>query len=347
MEDPIALQMGAADVAEITPKIIADTIEEVRRGKRVWAQFFKDNRDLEKNGGDYIVFPKKSAGVVVTTNMSAGQTIDTTYMTYDAVTISVKKHGVGLGFYGEAIRTASRDVVADNIKEAGEAYADAMDTLALESMFPAATVTASGASTVSCSFPVIGIKSKTSGFSHIEQDSSSAKAVFTAAGTVVYWYVPSTAGARTVTASAGSLALKDIFAAKADIEGNNFSPDVLVVHPDLVPDILFDPAVKWLEASAYRGSEELYNGELAKVFGLKVVVTTKCPRYGAVLLASKDVGWHVIKQPLKLREDPYTGMKNDVLYYWGIALENFGVVNEKSYGAIAYKGTLTEANPVR
>ena len=337
--------MGTADITVLTPKVISKTIEEIRRGKRVWAQFYKTNRDLVRNGGNEIIFPKKNAGIVVTTNMSPGQTINTSYITYDATTIKVAKHGVGLAFYGEAIRQANRDVIADNIKEAGEAYADAMDTLALEAMFPSATVTATGASTVAASFPVVGIKSKSGGFSHIVNYSTSSSIVFTDAGTVVYWYVPSTAGARRVTSTSGSLSAKDVLEARADILGNYFTPTVLVIHPDRLTDLLYDPTVKFLEASAYRNAGPLFNGELGRIWDLRVVVTTKCPIYAAVLVDADELGYHVVRKELELQEDRVTGMKNDVLYFWGFAEESFGVVNQKAYGAVALQGTLTEANP--
>ena len=180
--------ISTSDIAAITPKVISATVEEIRRGKRVFAQFYKVNRDLVGTGGTQVEFPKKSTGVVVQTDMSPGDTIQTSKITYDAVTISIKKHGVGLGFYGEAIRQVKRDIIREAIREAGEAYADAMDTLALEAMFPTVNIIASAAGTVSASGTIIiGVKSAPTTAKTLIISSSGTDVIFSGAGTVVAW----------------------------------------------------------------------------------------------------------------------------------------------------------------
>jgi len=341
--------MGTADVTVLTPKVISATIEEIRRSKRVFAQFYKANRDLVNTGGTEISFPKKKAGVVVSTNLSPGQGISASNISYDATTIKIAKHGVGIAIQGEAIRQVKRDIIADNIKEAGEAYADAMDTLALEAMFPTVTVTPSGASTIAASFPVIGIKSvaDTSKFTGIINYASSSSIIVTGPNTITYWYVPSTAGARRVTATEGSLSAKDIWQLRADIISQKFDPDVLIINQRRLAELFYDPAAKFLEAYAYRGAGPLLNGEIGQLFGLKVIVTDHCPIYGAIAIDSDELGYHVVRKGLELKRDEYTGASMDVLYWWGFAEENYGVVNEKAYGAVAIKGTLTEVNATR
>jgi len=344
------LDLAPSDVTVITPKVISGVIEEIRRHKRVWAQFYKTNRDLVNNGGKEIEFPKKESGITATFDITAGNGISASNMTYSAVTITVLKGGIGLGFQGEAIRQANRDVLADAIKEAGEVWADTLDVVALEAMFPAATVEAAGASTVAASFPVVGIKSKTSGFSKIINYASSSSIVFSAKGTVTYWYAPQTnaegdtIGARRVTATAGSFSAKDILNARSDIIANKFEPEVVVMHPDVLTDILYDPTVKFLEKSVYKGEGELYNAELGRIWDLRVIVSNKCPRYAAVLIDPGDLGYEVIRKDLKLVRDEYSGMSMDVLYFWGFGELNYGVVNAQAYGAVAMQGTLTEAN---
>jgi len=345
------LDLAPSDVTVITPKVISGVIEEIRRHKRVWAQFYKTNRDLVNNGGKEIEFPKKESGITATFDVSAGTGISASNMTYSAVTITVKKGGIGLGFQGEAIRQANRDVLADAIKEAGEVWADTLDIVALEAMFPSVTVAeTSGASTVAASFPVVGIKSYNGGFSKIINYASSSSIVFTNKGTVTYWYAPQTnaegdtIGARRITSTAGSFSAKDILNARSDIIANKFEPEVLVIHPDVLTDILYDPTVKFLEKSVYKGEGELYNAELGRIWDLRVIVSNKCPRYAAVLIDPGDLGYEVIRKDLKLVRDEYSGMSMDVLYFWGFGELNYGVVNAQAYGVVAMQGTLTEAN---
>jgi len=145
------------------------------------------------------------------------------------------------------------------------------------------------------------------------------------------------------------MSAKDILLVKGDVGSANFQPDVVIIHPKRLPEIFYDPASKFIEASAYRGGGVLYNGELGQMFGLRVIVTTKCPIYGAVVLDSRALGYCVERMDLDLQEDRVTGLRTDMLYFWGFAERNYGVVEEKSYGAVALAGTHSpvEVNPPR
>jgi len=340
------LALQTSDVAAITPKVIADVIEEIARHKRIWAQFFKDNRDLERNGGSEVVFPKKGSGVTATFPVSAGTGISASNMTYSAVTIDIKKGGLGLAFQGEAIRQANRDVIRDHIEEAGEVWADTLDIVAFEAMFPSTTVSASGASTINLGSTLpIAFKSINGTDGTLYVSSTSASSIVLADGaTIAFYYVPTsspagTIGSKRVSITGGSLSAKDLLLLRNDIIAKKRNPDVFVIHPDLLTDILYDPAVKFLEKSAYEGEGPIFNGEIGQLWGMKVIVSNKAPKYGAVALQSDKVGYHIIRKPLQLTRDDYTGMSMDVLYYWGFAEENYGVVNMDAYGAVALKGT--------
>jgi len=65
------LALGTVDVAAITPKVISKAIQEIARGERVFAQFFRENRDLMGPGKPHeISFPKKKTGISVTWDVS-------------------------------------------------------------------------------------------------------------------------------------------------------------------------------------------------------------------------------------------------------------------------------------
>lgn len=336
------------DVTAITPKVISATIEEIARAKRVFAQFYKENRDLMNTGGTQVEFPKKGSGVVVQTGLSAGSTLDTGKITYDATTIAIQKSGIGIGFNGEALRQVRRDIIRDAIQEAGEAWADSRETLAIEAMFPTVNIVASGASTVTATGTIIiGIKSTVGPVSSVIIDTNSA-VVFGGAGTVTAWYIPTTAGARATSATGGSLSPKDILAGRTSIVSHNYDPDIIIINPKRLADILYDPAVNFVQSWAYRGEGPVVNGEIGQIWGMKVVVTNKCPTYGVIMLDSENLGYNVKRLELELKKDEYSGMKTDSLYFWGFAEENFGVVNNEAYGAVAVKGTFTpEVNSTR
>jgi len=334
----------------ITEKHIADVIEEIRREKRVFAQFYKPNRDLMNTKGKEIEFPKKGSGITASWGLSAGQGLSATAMTYDVVTISVSKGGIGLGFQGEAIRQANRDVIADALKEAGEVWADTLDIVALEAMFPTVSISRTSAGTVAADNTIIiGVKSANnpSATSIITAEATGSSVEFTGGATLECWYIPETnaegdtIGSRRITMSANSFSARDILRVRADIQAKNFKPNVIVMHPDRFEEIMYDPTIKFLEKSAYRGEGELYTGEIGQLWGIPTVVTTKCPRYGIIVIDTTALGYEVWRKSLKLNRDDYTGMSADVLYFWGFGEVGYGVVNAQAYGAVAMKGTYT------
>jgi N4-gp56 family major capsid protein len=336
------LGLGTADVTVITPQVIADTIEEIARYRRIFGQFYKTNKDLQNSGGKAVEFPKKGSGITATFSTStSGVTLSSSSMSYAAVTITVGKGGLGLAFNGEAIRQANRDVIADGIAEAGEVWADTLDVLALEKMFPTVTSSNSGGATVAASL-FIGLKalSSTSG-SIILAGTTGNSIITTGACTLTYWYIPATAaegdtiGCQTLAAQANSFTAKDILTLRSKIIGATMAPDILLMHPDRLTEILYDTTVKFLEKSAYEGQGPVYTGELGQIWGMKVIVSNKVPKYGIIAIDSGHLGYEVWRKPLNMVRDDYTGLNKDELYFWGFAELNYGVVNAQAYGAIA------------
>lgn len=341
---------GTAAVAEITPKIIAQAIEEIARDSKIWAQFYKVNTDLMRNGGTEVVFPKKGAGVTASWGLTQGQGLTASGMTFSGVTIAVTKGGVGLGLYGEAMRQTQRDVLQDNIVEAGNVWADTIDIAAFEAMFPTATATAcNGGTYVAASIGVVGVKSAApstvTGFTIINLGTSSSICYASSAvGTLTYWYAPSDIGYNNVGANASSLVLRDVQNMKNAILGYKYRPNVLIVHPERSTDIIFDTTAKFLEKSAYEGQGPVYTGEIGMVLGLKVVVNVYAPTIAAVCIDTARLGYQVIRKELDMQRDQYTGMSLDALYFWGFAEKGFGVVNDRAYGVVAVKGTYAVAS---
>jgi hypothetical protein len=117
------------------------------------------------------------------------------------------------------------------------------------------------------------------------------------------------------------------------------------MHPDRLIEILYDSTVKFLEKSVYKDQGELYTGELGQIWGMKVIVSNKVPRYGIIAIDSSDLGYEVWRKDLKMVRDDYTGMNADELRFWGFAELNYGVVNAKAYGAVGLgAGTYAMSN---
>ncbi len=71
---------------------------------------------------------------------------------------------------------------------------------------------------------------------------------------------------------------------------------VCLVHPDAVYDIWNDP--EWVEASKYAGSEQIFKGEIGKIFGVRFVESTEAKIwsegsvsvYGTLVLGANAFG---------------------------------------------------------
>jgi N4-gp56 family major capsid protein len=345
------LALGTADVTAITPKVLSKTIEEIRRLEKVWGQFYKTNTDLMNNGGTQVEFPKKQIGISVSWGLSPGQGPTQSSIPYTATTITIAKGGIGLAIQGEAIRQANRDVVADQVQEAGLVWKDTLDLVAMEQMFPSVTVVAANSI---CALPgtiVIGVKSTIGDFSSASITvSSSGTTIGTFSGatnaTVSVWYVPSTTNRRaaSTTSSVGSVSPKDVLKLKSDITGKAYSPSVLIMHSNMFAELIYDPSVKFVEKSAYEGEGVVYTGEIGKLWGMKVIVSDLMPQFGIALIDPQHLGYEVVRKELDLKRDEYTGASADVLYFWGFSERNFGIVNPYSYGAVYAIGTIAAGN---
>lgn len=347
----IELDTGTAAVTAITPKILSATIEEIRRGEKIWGQFFKENRDLMNNGGTEVVFPKKKSGIAVTWGISPGGSITASSMSYDATTIAIAKGGIGLAFQGEAIRQANRDIIADQIAEAGLAWRDTLDLVAMEKMFPSATVVAADSIAACVGTIVVGIKETIGNWSTASITVDAHGTTIGAAGdataaTISFWYIPTTTQKRAASSasSVGSISPKDIFRLKSDINSKLYKPDLMIMHPDMFAEVIYDPSVKFVEKSAYEGQGVVFNGEIGKLWGVKVLTSEMCPRFAIVMMQSDKVGREVVRKELDMKRDEYTGINKDLLYFWGFGERNFGVVNPYAYGAVYCIGTIATGN---
>lgn len=336
VEELTAMTIG--DVTNITPKVLSATVEEIARDKVMWAQFYRTNKDLMASGGTEVVFPKKNSNVTASWGIGPGVGLTATAMSFSAITVAVSKGGVGLGFYGEAIRQANRDVVADCVREGAEIWARTIDLAAFEAMFPALAVTTAGA-TAATSICVMGVRQvNPAGITSVTiTNIAGSSSIAAAAGTVTIWYAPTACSAYTITGQTGSFTVKDILVLKTLINSANRQPKILVINPEVSKDIVYDTQGKFLYPQT---SKDMLPGEIGELWGLRVIANNYCPKRAAVVLDPDVLGYQVIRKELDLKRDEYTGMSMDVLYFWGFAEKGFGVVNKDAYGAMVLWGTV-------
>jgi len=336
--------LGTVGVIAITPKVISGAIQEVARGERVYAQFFKSNRDIMGAGKPHeISFPKKGTGIAASWDVAQGTSIASSSFAYDATTIRVKKAGVRIQFNNEALEAAMRDVIADNIYEAGLIYAELLDdvakTVMLDLVSGSATVTTGSLTTFATSTgPII---TATPGTGTIKSGGIDfATGVITLNGsltadtvTVVYSGSSIAAGSLWVrSATATTITAKDILLARAKIIAQNRHPNVCIMNDEDIANFLYDTNTKWIDAWAYRGKGPLLNAEVGQMFGLRVVTTTRAPTGVAAVIDTSRLGYHVHKRNLRgVREDK---PEYDQVWYHYWAEENFGKTDDFSVGLV-------------
>jgi len=333
------LALGTADVAVITPKIIAKTIEEVARGERVFAQFFRENRDLIGTGKPHeIVFPKKGTGISVSWGVTPGSTISASSFSYSATTIRVQKGGIRLHFTREALEAAQRDVIRDHIYEAGLEWAESLDDLARTVMLDIKVGTlafsgdsdATSATVPAANSPILEIVSHNgntiSGVDYYDGVVYFADSA--PASTVVYTYAdrPNDNNMVVEVANAQTISVWDVLQARTKLIAQNRKPDILIMNDADLPGLLYDTKLKFLDASAYGSREAILNGEIGKIFGLRVVTSTRAPEGAAIVIDSSRLGYDVIRRELEgHREEKY---EYDSVWYHFWSERNFGVTDD-------------------
>jgi len=119
----------------------------------------------------------------------------------------------------------------------------------------------------------------------------------------------------------------DILNARAKMVAQHFSPNVLIVHDNDIPGLLYDEKLKFLEQSAYGSREAILNAEIGKIFGMKVLTSaiTHMAEGHAIYVDTRHLGYHITKRDMRgYREDK---PEFDAVWYHMWAEENYGVVN--------------------
>lgn len=352
------LALGTADVAAITPKIISRTIEEIARGERVFAQFFRQNRDLMGMGKPHeIIFPKKQTGITATWDVSPGGTVQSSTMTYDATTIRVKKGGIRLEFTNESLEAAMRDVIRDHVFEAGLIWAEQLDSVAKTIMLDiaagASTFTAAvgkTSETVPAAWAPILEISTVDGNTLDRVDYYDGELYFAEtipSSTITFTYAnrPNSNTMTVSVLSGETLTAWDMLQARNKVIAQNRHPDYYIMNDSDLPGLLYDSKVTFFDASAYGSRTPLANAEIGKMFGLRIVTTTRAPEGAGIVLDSKRMGYDVHKRDLRgYREDKY---EYDSVWYHFWSERNFGVTDDLTISLVVggktgdYKGTVS------
>ena len=124
-----------------------------------------------------------------------------------------------------------------------------------------------------------------------------------------------TSGNGSIPASgSGTLTYNDIINAAAYIRGGKWEPNVIVLNPAQLDDLL--KSDMFTDASKYGGREPLLRGEVGMISGLKVLVTTVMTAGKALVLDTRQAGYLAIKRPVDLKRWDNPSTDSVELYFF-------------------------------
>lgn len=116
------------------------------------------------------------------------------------------------------------------------------------------------------------------------------------------------------TWSVGDNAYKIITKAVTKIKAFNWSPKFLVVHPEGLKGILLSSM--FIDASKYGSNEPILTGEIGKIAGLKVLVTTNVSSKAAIVLDPDRAAWMAIRRHLDMKRWDNPDTDSIELYFY-------------------------------
>lgn len=105
------------------------------------------------------------------------------------------------------------------------------------------------------------------------------------------------------------------------IKGANWVPKYLIIHPDALKGILL--STMFIDASKYGSNEPILSGEIGKIAGLKILVTTNMTSTKAVVIDSDRAAWMAIRRHVDMKRWDNPDTDSIELYFYveyGIAL---------------------------
>lgn len=201
---------------------------------------FGQERNIPKNGGKTIEFRKFTALPKATTPLTEGVTPDGRSLSVTSQTATVSQYGDYVTLSDMLEMTAIDNTIVETLSLIGSQAGRTLDTVTREKL---------------------------------------------AAGTnVMYQPTPSSTGETAVTSRAGLtaknvLTVKEVFRAAAALKAANAKPIngdfVAIIHPYVAYDLMMEAGDQWVDIQKYQHPENIYNGEIGKIGGVRFVQTTE------------------------------------------------------------------------
>ena len=308
-------ELAITDISAINavlPKVIIDQVERVARAKRFGRNLVKISEQLVRTKGRSIVIPR--LGSVAAVHVAEGAAASKAGVQMTAKTITPDKIGYTAQITQEALDGQDFDLINLSIEEVGVALAEKEDLdivdeligLELGSATIAGTHAAGYTWTVGAA-PLLYITSIVSGGTTYTSADCAGIDFFEGLFkmTSVTLTNPVVSFAKSVRTNfldaktPAQLQYEDVVNVATVIRGLKWVPNFLLINSNQMSDLL--KSTKFIDASQYGDREALVNGEVGKISGLKVLVTTVIPDGCALVVDSTRAAWEALKRPVDMK----------------------------------------------
>jgi len=299
-------------IAELVPKIILDEVEEAARARRFGRNLVRINDDLVRTKGRSIVIGRR--GTLTAVDVSEGSTLSATAISYTSNTITPTKKGVAVHITQEAIEGCELNLIKDAVTEAGIALADKEDKDIMEALLKVTEdkATFSDAGTFNAGAVLTYVDTSVSQVSEV--DYYDGKIVATGACTVTYHKTSYSSTYVTDAESKGTLTYESIVSAVTAVKSRKWQPKFIVIHPEALGGIL--KSQMFIDAAKYGSNEPIVNGEIGKIAGLKVLVTTQIDNGVALVIDPNRAAWMAIRRNLDMKRWDNPATDSIELYFY-------------------------------
>jgi len=324
------LGLSTTNVNAITPKVIADAIDDVARHELVVAQVFRELKEPRKQNARRIEIPKYVNYVTISENVTPGNSIAASSFSYGAITVDISKSGIRLELDKEAIESPTRNILKDGLYLAGKEYSTEFDKIATTIALDLKTGTISswtgGTIGTSTFTPIVSILTASSGvtITNVDYpDGQVALASSVSAGTVTFLYsniVKGTSRFKGVR-DPGTLRVYDILDLRGTLVNSTIYPDVALVNDIDLPNLVYDAAQVGAEvfvnSRTYSDKEKLLNGEIGQLLDIKLVKSGLVPEGACILVDTSRLGYDVTVRELEGEVEDRPEIDRKWYHFWG------------------------------
>jgi N4-gp56 family major capsid protein len=308
--------LTTTSIADLVPKVILEEVEEAARARRFGRSLIRINDDLTRTKGRSIIIGRR--GTITAAAVSEGTTLGGSGITYTSNTITPTKSGVSVHITQESIEGCELNLIKDAVTEAGIALADKEDNDLVVALlgYTAGSTIPTGAETIALGTRLV----------YADETPTNLTSVDYYAGNIIV------GGACTIAYKTSSFAAtyfddcladgftwstdayKEIATAVTKVRGRKWNPKFLLVHPDALLGIL--KSDMFIDASKYGSAEPIVNGEVGKVAGLKVLVSTNMPNGAALVIDPTRAAWMAVRRNLDMKRWDNPSTDSIELYFY-------------------------------